>query len=79
MITRLQEEKDALPEKQENQNKIQNLLTDISGTTNNIKDFVKESSLYQLKINMRDSVDIKSLGLDKETTEILLEAQNIKK
>lgn len=44
-----------------------------------IKDFVKESSLYQLKNNMRDSVDIKSLGLDKETTEILLEAQNIKK
>lgn len=41
-----------------------------------IKDFVKESSLYQLKLNMRDSVDIKSLGLDKETTDKLLEAQN---
>ena len=53
MITRLQEEKDALPEKQENQNKIQKLLTDISGTTNNIKDFVKESK--------NEPIDIKSI------------------
>lgn len=41
-----------------------------------IKDYVKEYSLYYLKSNMRDSVDIKSLGLDKETTDKLLEAQN---
>ena len=40
-----------------------------------IKDFVKKSSLYLLKVDMRDSVDIKSLGLDKETTEKLLKAQ----
>ena len=40
-----------------------------------IKDYVKEYSLYYLKSNMRDSVDIKSLGLDKETTEKLLKAQ----
>lgn len=44
-----------------------------------IKDYAKEYSLYYLNSNMRDSVDIKSLGLDKETTEILLEVQNIKK
>lgn len=53
MITGLQEEKDALPEKQENQDKIQNLLEDISGTTNNIKDFVKESK--------NEPIDIKSI------------------
>lgn len=41
-----------------------------------IKDYAKEYSLYYLKSNMRDSVDIKSLGLDKETTDKLLEAQN---
>jgi len=41
-----------------------------------IKDFVKKSTLYRLKVDMRDSVDIKSLGLDKETTEKLLKAQN---
>lgn len=50
------------------------LLTNIIKIS--IKDYVKEYSLYYLKSNMRDSVDIKSLGLDKETTDKLLEAQN---
>lgn len=50
------------------------LLTNIIKIS--IKDYAKEYSLYYLKSNMRDSVDIKSLGLDKETTDKLLEAQN---
>lgn len=53
MSTRLPEEKDKLPEKQENQDKIQKLLKNISGTTDKIKSFVKESK--------NEPIDIKSI------------------
>jgi len=43
-----------------------------------LKDFVAKTSLYLLHSDMREGVDIKSLGLDPATTEKLLEAQNYK-
>lgn len=43
-----------------------------------IKDFTAKSSLYILHEALRDSVDIPSFGLDKETTEKLLQAQTHK-
>ena len=42
------------------------------------KKYIEEGSLFNLNRSLRDSLDIKSLGLAPATTEKLLEAQNYK-
>ena len=43
-----------------------------------VKEYVNERGLWILHEEMKEGVDIKSLGLDPATTEKLLEAQNYK-